>query len=904
MKRTTKWVISFICFLTYAGAVSFLFSSPAAEPVRFERMPLREGVSQSIITAIIQDNRGFMWFGTEDGLNKYDGYKYTVYRYNPSRYNDPHTLTGITVETLYEDSAGFIWVGTRSGLDKYDPSSGTFVHFRAEPGVNGKLGHNVIKTVCEGPGGNIWIGTEGGGVDKLDPETGVFTHVEGLGSEFVNSICTDNNGMLWIGTHDGLDKLDPVTGKVDHFYDGLVKTIYRGPAGKIWLGVSTGVDWFDPDDETTLKFAESPRIEVGQIVNTFCRENEDYLWFGTEGGGLCRMNPGGTTFRRFQYDPADPLSISESRIRALCLDRSGILWIGTYSGGIDKMNPRKNEILHLRHEPENPYSLSHNIVFSICEFPEGIFWIGTDGGGLNRWDREAGRFTAYRHDPRDRSSLSNDYVVALAVDADGLLWVGTHAGVDRFDPRTGKFRHYILHQPVPGILSGSEMVFLLEDREKDIWACSYGGGLYRLARETGEITRYRHKPGDPDSLSTDILRTIYEDRDGTLWVGTLGGGLNRFNRETGTFTAYRFSPSDPSSISSDIVIAIHQDVGGALWVVTYGGGLNKLDPISGQFTRYTSDNGFPTNSLYGILEDYQGNLWISSNYGISCFDPISKKIKNYNRGDGLQGNEFNGGSYFESSTGEFFFGGINGFNVFHPEKLTINPHVPPVVITSFKILNRDVEFPGNKGSMNELTLSHRDYEFSFEFAALDYSVPEKNGYAYKMVGLNPKWVEVSASRRFVSFTTLPPGDYVFRVIGSNSDGVWNREGVSINITVRPPYWQSWWFRGLAVLLGLVFIFYWHQKRMKILSTKLKDEARLGNIYEKYNISDREKDVLELVFKGKTNREIEDELFISLSTVKNHVYKIYKKTGVKNRYQLMELFGQIPNRKNFSDRKTG
>lgn len=893
-------IIFIIIFLFFGFVIgSFQFSSNLEDPVRFEHLTVKDGLSQSGIYAILQDSRGFMWFGTDDGLNRYDGYTFTVYRYNLENYNDPYSITHSRIRCLYEDSGGFIWVGTYGGLNKYNPDTGTFIHFRAGAEDGGGLNHNNIFSICEDDDGGIWIGTNGGGLIKLNPGTGKAGNYLGPRDVNVFSICKDDTGKLWVSTGHGLNRFDPATGQVERIRDPFVRCIYKDSSGFLWLGSdSFGLERLDPVSFAISRHAISPAVREEDAIYSICMDQRKYLWVGTR-GGLVRMQPSSGAYHRFRADPDDPWSISKAEIFTVCEDRSGIIWAGTFGNGIHKMNPRRNKILHLRHRKGDPNSLIHNMIFGICEEPEGVFWFGCRGGGLDRWERKTNRFTHYRNDPANPDSLRNNDVHDVAAAPDGTLWVGTNMGLDRFEPRTGKFIHYRWDQELGRVLNEGNFINILPGEDNTVWACVYYRALIHLDPQKPDgrnLEIYHHIPSDPGSLSSNRVITLHRDREGRLLVGTHSGGLNILNIETGIFTSYRYSLTDPGSLGSDSVMDIHEDRAGNLWLATYGGGLNKFDRVNQTFTRYTRKHGFPTNNFYGILEDDRGNLWLSSNMGISRFSPATGKVENYTRGDGLQDNEFNSNSFHKSSTGYLFFGGINGVNMFHPRDIIRNPLAPPVAVTSFRLMHKNSvrHIPVNGETVDgkqSLVLPYQNYVFSFRFAALDFSVPGKNRYAYKLEGLHEDWQESSAVERFVTFAGLSPGDYVFRVKASNSDGVWNANGASIKISILPPFWKTWWFRLLMGLILAAVLYGLHLKRVKKIALKLEYEARLERLCEKYDITSREREILGLLLKGKTNKEIEKELFISFSTVKNHVYKIFKKTGVKTRYQLIKLFGQ-------------
>ncbi len=457
-------------------------------------------------------------------------------------------------------------------------------------------------------------------------------------------------------------------------------------------------------------------------------------------------------------------------------------------------------------------------MWSFFEDEDGILWIGTDSGGLNRFDRRTGQWRHYLHRPDDPSSLSHNTVRAVIGDRNGGLWIGTNGGgVNRFDKETGLMTHYRHDPDNPNSLSHDELRSIFQDRSGELWFGTFGAGLDRFDPATGEFTNYRHDPADPTSISHDFIRFTYEDSRGSLWVGTQGGGLNRFDRETGVFTHYRHDPEDPSSISTDHVFAALEGWDGIMWFGTFGGGINQFDRQTGSFRRYRVEDGLAADSVYAMLEDDSGMLWISTTMGLSRFDPLTGIFRNYDARDGLQSNEFNGGSAYLNPRGEMFFGGINGFNSFYPDEITINEVVPSVVITDLQLFNRsmgvgeaiDGRVPLSRPITysDEIELSYRDNVVTIEFAALHYSSPGRNSYLYQMSGFSDNWVAVGADRRSATFTGLAAGEYVFSVRGANRDGVWNNRGASLRIIVTPPFWATWWFRLLAVLLlaGLALI---------------------------------------------------------------------------------------------------
>jgi serine phosphatase RsbU (regulator of sigma subunit)/ligand-binding sensor domain-containing protein len=818
---------------TWPLCVAVSVTAAAETRIEFDRLSLDEGLSQSIVEQIVQDRQGFMWFVTEDGLNRFDGYTFTVYR---NVAGDPSSLSHNELKSIFEDSSGILWVGAfEGGLNRFDPNTEKVTRYRHDPADPYSLAADTVRSIKEDRSGRLWIGTQGGGVDLVDRETGKFSHHRASpgtpgapGQDDVRAIYEDRAGVVWVGTNGGgLGRLDPATGSSTWYRhrpsvrsslaNDAVFAIFEDSHGSLWVGTYGG--GLDSLDRATGRFTHRrtdpavPGSLSSDLVRAICEDQSGTLWVGTDGGGLNRFDRERGTFTAFRHDRVNPASLSADRIYSLYQDRSRVLWVGTYGGGLSKFDVGRKRFRRYANDPNDPNSLSHDIVWCFHEGADGVLWVGTDSGGLNRFDRRTGRWQAFRHRADDPSSLSHDTVRTLLGDGNGVLWVATNGGgLDRLDPGTGRFTHYRHDPSNPGSLAHDELRSIYRDRSGAIWVGTFGGGLDLLDLRTGRFTHHRHDPGDPSSLSNDFIRMMVEDRGGALWIGTQGGGVNRLDPQRRAFTTFRNDPGNPSSLSNDHVFAIHETRDGTLWFGTFGGGLNRFDQATGSFRRYTARDGLPSDSVYAMLEDGSGRLWISTTRGLSRFDPRSGEFRNYDVRDGLQSNEFNGGSAYRSASGEMFFGGINGFNAFFPDEIGSNPVIPEVVITDLRLFNRPVRVgerwhgrvilqrPINR--TDAIVLSHRDNLFSLEFAALHYSAPGKNRYAYTMEGFSDAWIPVNADRRFAAFTGLAPGKYVFRVRGANSDGIWNERGPSVRITITPPFWGTWWFRLTAGVLAL------------------------------------------------------------------------------------------------------
>ena len=823
------------------------FPTPLPAVVKFERISIDQGLSQSSVFAIIQDKKGFLWFGTEDGLNRCDGYNFKVYRHDP---DDPGSLSNNVVRAICQDREGGIWIGTEVGLNRFDREKERFSHGVEWPGANFLNDLNIL-TIYEDKTGVLWIGTRGAGLIGLDPgkkEFKIYKNIPGdsssLGDNNVKAIYEDPSGVLWIGAEaGGLNKFAKKEGKFSRGPgNGNIRAICKDSSGTLWLGTANGLNRYDRGKMISIpweKDVKNPGGLLGAYINCIYEDDEKNLWVGAYGGGLFRRDRGKQVFNQWQYRPEIPSSLGNNFVHSIFQDKGGILWIGA-EAGLSKYDRGKEKFSCRDNECSDPDTQGIKQVWAFLQDEDKSLWVGTDNG-LARVGRDAGNYTSWTHDPARPGSLSNNRVHAVYKDREGTLWLGTHGGgLNRFDPRTGIFSHYKKNDPDPFSLSDNIVYTMLEDRTGALWIGT-NSGLNRLDRKMRRFTHWRHDPNVPGSLSNDVIYSLYEDRAGTLWIGT-ETGLNRFERDSNAFTHWGKKQEDSPGIgiSDNLVFCIYEDKTGVLWVGT-GWGLNKFDRDNRIFTYYTRKNGLPNDRIYGILEDDDGRLWLSTNGGLSRFEPRTGKCRNYDAQDGLQGNEFNGGASYKSPDGEMFFGGVNGYNRFYPGKITDNPHHPPIVITDFLVFNESVKIDAGdrdagllKKSISEtaaIVLSYKDYLFAFEFAALDFAVPMKNRYRYKMEGFDKDWIKRDARKRFAPYTNLAPGQYIFRVIGSNNDGTWNEDGTSIRITITPPIWQQWWFRPLAgffLILCIIGAYLW---RTRLLRKKLAEQVRVQKLLQ-------------------------------------------------------------------------
>jgi len=804
--------------------------------IQFVRLSVAGESFQSKVASIAQDRYGFLWFGTDDGLYRYDGYSLKPYR---RERGNPNSLSDDTVLVVYRDRAGILWVGTEfGGLERLDPASDTFTHYSHDRSNRGSLSENTVYCIYQDTGGTLWVGTSGG-LDRLDPASGTFVHYVhdpqdsgSLSSNFVLHIFEDRLGNLWAGTvGGGLNRLDRSTGRFARFLDPnnprspgddrdvALSRIHEDHSGVLWVGTALGI--LDPKTGSLTPYAFRSKEPGGEIVTNVRATLEDrdgVLWLGTV-NGLLALDRERKQFVRYIKNQANPHSLHNDDILSLFEDAEGNIWVGTQSG-VSRSNP-KPRFINRQHEAGNTQGLVDNTIRAVQLDSRGALWIGTRRG-LQRLDPKTGRFSLYQHDPHDPHSLSNNYVTVIREDRSGTLWVGTGGGgLDRFDRTTGRFVAYRYEPNNPASLSSDGIQSLLEDRDGMLWVAT-AAGLNRFHRRTGRFTRYLHDWEGPHSLS-DEIKTVFEDRDGVLWVGSTAG-LNRFDRASEQFTVYRHNPRDPTSLSHDKVNAIWEDRKGTLWVATEDG-LNQMDRSRGTFTTFTRKDGLPDNAVEAILEDDEGALWLATHNGLSQFSPLTRTFRNYSESDGLPGNRLNPtgteGSC-RAPDGEMWFGSRNGLTAFYPSRLSDNPYVPPVVLTDLLLFNAPVRQGANSPlrkpiwAVDSLTLTHKQSIFTLEFAALSYTAPEKNRYRYRLVGLETDWNEVDGRRRLATYTSLPAGKYVFQVQASNNDGIWNPKLATLRITILPPWWATWWFRSMAGLTVAALVFAIHRSRVRSL----------------------------------------------------------------------------------------
>jgi signal transduction histidine kinase/ligand-binding sensor domain-containing protein/ActR/RegA family two-component response regulator len=792
-----------------AVAAALLATAPAAsaQKLQFRHLTPDDGLSSSQIQSIVRDSRGFMWFATRKGLNRYDGYRFTTYRH---RAGDPTSLAHSRTDALFEDSRKALWVGTTVGLSRYDRERDAFVNFAIVPGDS-----VLVNAIAEAQGA-LWLGTSRG-LFRFDRATGRATpHRPDLfRGQNVMAVHEDRARHLWVGLHGaGARELDLGTGRVRRWVKDTLGTLgvaslpgqdvrafHDDGRGSVWVAlIDGGLARIDHATGVVRRFQHdpsNPRSLSLDAVHALLPDGDRGLWVGTENGGLDYFDFTTEQFQHNRYDPNDPSGISSNSVWSLHRDVGGALWVGTFAGGVNVTRQNGDAIRRFSSMAGDPASLSFNAVSVIRQDSRGRVWVATDGGGLNRFDRATGKFVRF---DMATSGLNSDAVLAVTEDRSGGIWVGTWAGgISRLDTRTGRFTPLTTRNSA---LVEDDVFALHADAAGRLWIGTETSGLQRLDIATSTFTSYPIATG----LGAQI-RSIEETADGLLLIGTALRGLALFDPRTGATRWYR---EGKGGISNNEVQVVRQDERGIIWIGTTHG-LDRIDRRTNGIVHFDEADGLPSGGVTSLEIGARGQLWVSGNGQIMRFDPATESAKSYTVTDGLQGSEFNAGASYRAKDGTLYFGGSQGLNVIEPDRLTENDRAPAVVLTGFQHFNRPVAIGATGSPLRtsitsaaSLTFAHDEAVFTLEFAALDFAAPEKNQYAYKLEGLDRDWNYVGGTRT-ASYTNLAPGSYVFRVKASNNDGVWNEEGASLLIEVTPPFWATTWFRSLVALLVLAAI---------------------------------------------------------------------------------------------------
>ena len=876
-----------------AAAIAGIFSSVAlaTPPLSVQRYSLEEGLSQQAVNAIVQDSEGFMWFGTEDGLNRFDGYDFRQLRHDRG---DNESLPNGWISALVAGEDG-LWIGTDGGG----------VVFRNA--VNGKLDAPAtlrdapdlqrVRTMARDRLGRLWIGTRDAGLAVFDPRSKELrrirhspTQANSLSDDSIFSLVTLRNGDTLVGTASGLDRLTAANLDITRIAlpeqllstgQPFVRALTETPDGMVWVGTDQGLARLDVRNNRWRVFREPSGPASGRNtalpdnrIRSLLIDSQGRLWVGTI-RGLSWFDSASEIFSSYRRDEAEIRSLPDDYIVSLAEDRGGSLWIGTKFGGLAKWNPRTWSFGHVRASAEEGFS-DRNVT-SFAEDKLGRLWIGTFGNGINLLDRSTGRVTPVLHMNGVRTSLSDERVMAMLESSAGDVWVGTMGGgLNRFDPQTLRAEIFPHDPAVPTSLAAPGVMSLLEV-DKQIWAGTFGGGISRFDARTRRFENLRPGPEDGLHLSSGRVTALARDRAGHVWIGTDGGGLNVWDQKTRRLYYYKRGAKQLDTLSADTIYSILVDDAGGVWIGTRGGGLDRVlnpgdAPHGLRFANFSEAQGLPNNSVYGLRADGTGNIWISTNFGLARLDPKTNVVQRFHRLHGLQAEEFNFGSHYRDRSGKLFFGGAAGFNTFYPEVLEFNERPPRVVLTQFLKLNT----PGIVGVPEErierLKLGHKEDVITLKFAALDFADPRSNRYEYKLDGFDSDWVRAD-ERRAATYTNLPGGQYIFRVRASNSDGVWSTQDLALPIDVAPSPWLSpIAYLGYAIFAVLMLLTVWYAQQRRIA------RAAMHRLELEQQVSDRTYEL------AQRNRELEDaNRRLEMASFSDPL------TGLANRRYLMQQF---------------
>jgi ligand-binding sensor domain-containing protein/signal transduction histidine kinase len=881
------------------------------ENLHFEHISFEEGSSNENITAILQDSRGYIWFGTMRGLNKYDGYSFTKYQFDPF---DSNSISQGVIYTIFEDKFGFIWVGTTDGLSRFDRATEKFARFKPSP--NSKFSDPNISAINEDSDGMMWVGSFGG-LCRFDRQRGIF-----LPDKFdligINTIYKDRTGALWMGSSKGLYRLNLTAKKNNevsevnfaHYeYDpgnpyslssNNITSIFEDGLGIIWMATDNGLNSFNRKTGKFKRYQHdiknSQSISTNNLASWLGKSIQEdpggNLWIGTA-NGLNKLNAERSAFTSYFCDPDDAYSLSTNNVISLHVDKAGILYASSWGGKLNITNLNVKAFALKRHDPKSINSLSSNAITSMIEDSSGIFWIATYGGGLNRWNKNTNQFTPFRHKPANSTTLRSDTVLVVLEDRHGHLWVGNGGFLSQLNRKTGEFSHYYTNVKNYQDPHGRFVYSITQDSDGFLWLGT-GNGVKRFNEKTGEFKHYYHDPADTNSISDGTATAVFTDSKDNIWVGYGSKGTDKFNSRSVRFIHYKYNSYDATGISSNVVNCFFEDSKKNIWLGTLSGGLCLFDYQTGKFSTVTDKDGLPSNTIHSILNDDNNDLWLGTGNGLSHFDPVAKTFINYDYKDGLQSNIFTAGDGDDMSwggcckgrDGTLYFGGNNGFNFFNPLNLKANSTIAPIVITQFKLFDKLVN---GANESKEIILDYDENYFSFEFSSLSFYNPAKNQYAYQLEGVDKGWVN-SGSRRYAGYTNIEPGTYTFKVKGTNNDGIWNEKGTSVIIIIRPPWWRTWWaycFYGACIIAAIFMTDRYQRKR---LINKERERAREKELAQAKEIEKIESQQALLNERLRISRELHDDIGSTLGSIS--IYSEVAKKRTKKNENINEVLSKI------------
>lgn len=882
-----KHLIIILLFFTLPPAFG---QAPA---IHFRHIRYEDGLSNSTIECIFQDSRGFIWFGTRDGLNRYDGFQFKIFKTEPG---NNYSISDNYITSIYENGDGKIWVGTTNGLNCFNPVLNRFDRYKHDAANRQSINNNYITSIIEDSEKKLWISTLGGGISSFNRKDKTFTPFR----------KNDNQ---------------PYSPADDKVY-----CLFCDSHGHIWAGTEKGIQLFDPAGRL---FSTPPILKkITYPVLTIKEDKAGNLLAGTSNNGLFLFNQSFNTIRQFMHTDADKNSLSSNLVRDIEITAKGNIWIGTVNGGLDLFDPGHNRFYNYHHEIDNPQSLSQRTVSALLEDNQENLWIGTHRGGINLYTPKSEKFDLVQENKEDNSISYND-IKSFCEDSKGNIWIGTDGGgLNLYNRITKKCIHYKYNPANKQSLAANEVIAIAEDSKKNLWVGTWGGGLCLFNSASNSFTRFTHNPADSSSVSSNYIQAVFEDSKKRLWVATYYGGINLFDTERKKFTRVITGRSGKTKLTGNNVVSINEDHNGNIWMGTDDGGLNCLMNKTGEFIHYfnteenlpdlriiftdhtgriwagqkglylfnekqnrfivyTTKAGLSGEFIKGILEDNSGVFWISTSDGITQFNPETLSFRKYNAADGLQGREFEANAFLQTKDGEFFFGGVNGFNSFYPRNIKLNNFIPPVYITGFQLPNDEkvASLAKDISYADDVHLNYRQSAFTISFAALNYTASENNRFAYKLENWDKDWI--TGTEKKVSYNNVSPGTYIFRVKASNNDGAWNEKEKTIEIIITPPFWNTWWFKTLLILFAGFAVFRYYSSRQKLMRRKLeeekKEEIHQSQLQFFTNISHEFRTPLSLILGPAEKLMNEDN-----KSAGHHYYKVI----YRNAQRLMNLINEL------------
>lgn len=829
------YVIIVFFFWFCSGLTSEAVKKPEFE---FKHLTISDGLSQNTVMSIMQDKYGYMWFGTQDGLNRYDGKDFKLYKHS---HKNSNSIISSIIRVMIETSDGQLWVGTASGgLSRFRRESNDFENYMYSEKDKNSLSGKDVFALFEDSKKNLWIGTQNGGLNKFNRSSKKFTRYvfnsdnsKSISSNMVRAIFEDSSGTLWVGNNTGgLNKFNPDTETFDSFCysesgdmnDDKIITIFEYEPGILLIGTDgDGVKIFNSIQNKYDKKTQNtlPILLQNERIRNFYKDNKGVIWVATFGSGIITVKKNDKDkfiFRNYRNNIFSKTSLNNNQVLCIFMNKEGMIYFGTSGGGVSILDKEKSFFKNFRNNPKKKNSINSRYVRSVFEDSDGSLMIGTDRDGLNILKGDIN----YK-----LTSFGRNRIYSILRDSYGTLWVGTYG--DGLYSSEGKTRKFIRYPDNENSLKKKAMKVIkviFEDSDKTLWIGTQALGINKYNRKTKKFVRYIYDEFDTKSIGNNQIRSIDEDSSGNLWIGTWGG-LNKFDKKKEEFLRIVKDKNRKNSLGSNHILSLHIDKNGIIWVGTWGAGLYRFDPIKEEWKSYTEADGFPNNVIYGILEEKSNKpdpvLWMSSNNGLIRLATKDNNYKVYDSSSGVQADEFNGGSFFQNKKGEMYFGGINGLTKFNPSAIKDNSYAPKVQISGIKVFNEYKRFDKPVEDVKEITFNYDENYFSIEFILLSYRSSNQNTYKYKLDGFDKDWID-SGKRNNAGYTNLEGGSYFFLVKGANNDGLWSNKTTALKINIIPPYWSAFWFKTIAfllILLVLLLIYKLRVRKHKLEKIKLE-----------------------------------------------------------------------------------